>query len=371
LLIRERNHLEVTDPLPTGQLVDHGSPGAALLTSVVDAPLPGRRRAGRGASPGGAVRRGVGHALGMTPLLIGEGVENPASATVRYQSGAATIRCAGAELGQGFVTVAMQIVREVLGVESVSLTAVDSDVPSAGPAECGRLTWVAGGAVHAAAVAIADELCTQAGTAQGMSAGLLSVGGGRIRSYDGLLDLALTDVAGSQVIERTAKFSPPATEALDPAGQGVAFAGFGFAAHRAVVEVDVELGLIGLVELVAAVDVGKVVNLTQLLAAVDGGSTAGVVMALGADVADSTVRAPVGHLCTSDLPGTRVADLLERAQDGSWLGVKGVWDTPVGSAAAAVLAAVRDATGAAVTVIPVRPWHLVDLTGDQIGAGSR
>jgi CO/xanthine dehydrogenase Mo-binding subunit len=370
--LRERNHLGPADPLPTGQLVEGGSPGAALLAAVAAAPMPGRRRAGADRPGSLPVRRGVGYALGMTPLLTGEGVDHPATATVRYRAGQAVISCPGAEFGQGFVTVAMQIVRELLGAEQLELVAADADAPSAGPAEASRLTWVGGGAVHAAAKAIADELCAEAGIAQGISAGLLTARGGRIRSYDGLLDLALADVAGDRTFEQTATFQPPATETLDPSGQGAAYAGFGFAAHRAIVETDLELGLVRLVELVTAADVGRVVNLTQLLGVLDGGSTDGVRLAIGADLSELPAGAhPVlAHLRPTDVPGTAVADLLEIPQPGSWAGVKGVWDTPVGPAAAAVLAAVRQASGAQLTAAPVRPAELANLTGRQSGGGA-
>jgi CO/xanthine dehydrogenase Mo-binding subunit len=280
-------------------------------------------------------------------LLPGEGQDHPATATVRLTEGLATIRCDAAEHGQGFLTVAMQIVREVLGPAEVELVPTDSDAPSAGPAAHSRLTWVAGGAVFAACTALAAGLCAELAEAQGVSADLLHVRGGRIRSYDGLLDVALADVLAGRSLEQTATYTPPRTEPLDPAGQGVAFAGFGVAAHRAVVDVDVDLGLVRVVELLAAVDVGRVVNLTQLLGVLDGGSTSGLGMVLGE------------WATTADTPGTSVADLFVAGQEGSWLGVKGVWDTPVGPAAAALAAAIRAATGAPVTELPVRPWHLV------------
>jgi CO/xanthine dehydrogenase Mo-binding subunit len=357
--LRLRTALEPTDPLPTGQLLPGVPAVGPLLCTVEEAPLPGRRRATAAAElPGGVlgtasnatVQRGVGHAVGFTPLLPGEGQDHEATATVRLSGGLATISCAAAEHGQGFLTVAMQIVREVLAPAEVELVPVDSDAPSAGPAAGSRLTWVAGGAVFAACSGIARALVADLAEAQGISADLLTVRGGRIRSYDGLLDVELAAVLDGRSIEQTATYAPPATEALDPAGQGVAFAGFGFAAHRAVVDVDVELGLVRVVELLAAVDVGRVVNLTQIIGVLDGGSTAGLALALGD---------PAGHPTTADTPGTNLADLFIAPQDNSWLGVKGVWETPVGSAAAAIAAAIRAATGAAVTELPVRPWHLV------------
>jgi CO/xanthine dehydrogenase Mo-binding subunit len=357
--VRLQNALDTADPLPTGQLLTGVPAAGPLLSTVAEAPLPGRRRATAPADlPGGVVgtasnatvRRGVGHAVGFTPLLPGEGQHHEATATVRLTDAMATVRCAAAEHGQGFLTVAMQIVREVLAPVEVELVPVDSDAPSAGPAADSRLTWVAGGAVFAACTGIARALVADLAEAQGISADLLTVRGGRIRSYDGLLDVELASVLAGRAIEQTATYAPPATEALDPAGQGVAFAGFGFAAHRAVVDVDVELGLVRVVELLAAVDVGRVVNLTQIIGVLDGGSTAGLALALG-DAAS--------HPTMADTPGTSLADLFVAPQENSWLGVKGVWDTPVGAAAAAIAAAIRAATGAAVTELPVRPWHLV------------
>ena len=363
MALRGRNLLGEDDALPIGQVIRGGTQAADVLAAVADAPLPGRRRAGAGSgfpgaagesTPSGSLRRGIGHALGLTPLLPGEGQDHPATATVRLADGTATITCAGAELGQGFLTVAMQIVREVLGAERVELTVADSDAPSAGPALGSRLTWIAGGAVHAAATGIARTLVAELGRERGMSPELFSARGGRIRSYDGLIDVSLAELAAGRPLVETATFAPPPTQSLAPVGSGAAFAGYGVAAHRAVVEVDVELGLVRIVELLAAVDVGRVVNLTQLLDVVEGGSTAGVALAL---------FGPAGLPTTRDLPGVSVAALVEVPQEGSWLGVKGAWDTSTGSAAAAVLAALRDATGAPLTETPVRPWHLAGASG--------
>lgn len=359
VVVRSRNLLAADDPLPIGQVVPGGCQAGELLRTVANAPLPGRRRAGTLdrfpgavglAAPQGALVRGIGHAVGLTPLLPGEGQDHSATATVAYADGLATLSCAAAELGQGFLTVGMQIVREVLGADRVELTVADSDAYPAGPARGSRLTWVVGGAVHEAASAIAKALCAEIGAERGLSPELLTARGGRIRSYDGLVDLSLAEVAAGREFERTATFSPPPTQSLDPLGSGAAFAGYGAAAHRAVVEVDVELGAVRIVELVGAFDVGRVVNLTQLLGVLEGGATSGVALAL---------LGQAGYPTTEDLGGLSVADLLEVPQEGSWLGVKGVWDISTGPAAAAVLAAIRNATGAAVVETPVRPWHLV------------
>src|SRR5690606_11372380 len=89
--------------------------------------------------PGGAgltaqrrdVRRGVGFAVGFKNLMYSEGFDDSSTAAVRLEVGAdgaplATVRCAAAEVGQGFVTLAQQIVRSELGVEHVLLGQADT-----------------------------------------------------------------------------------------------------------------------------------------------------------------------------------------------------------------------------------------------------
>lgn len=374
LELRERNALAAGEPLPTGQYLPDGAPVAALLYSCAEAKLPGRRRApGPADLPGGAgraadratVRRGVGFAAGMTPLLPGEGADIPATASVRYADGKASVSCSAAEFGQGFVTVALQVVIDLLGVTECELVPTGGDAPSAGPAAGSRLTWVAGGAVHLAAREVAEQICAEVAAAHGVSPGLLSVRGGRVRSHDGLVDATLLELAAGRPFEATATFAPPATEPLDSAGQGNAYAGFTFAAHRAVVDVDPELGLVRLVDLACAADVGRTINLTQLLAVLEGGTAAGAGLALLEDAAEpggaaAWARGPRYLVAgAADMPPASVAGLVESGQEGSPLGAKGVWDAPVGPAAAAVLAAIRDATGATLDAVPVRPWHLV------------
>jgi len=358
LEVRRRNALGPQDTLITGQEPTGPVPLVDLLDACAAAPVPGRRRAVDDTRlPGGAgrtaersaVRRGVGHALGIAPLLAGEGADDHATARVRVDDGVATVSCAAAEVGQGFGTVAQQIVRDVLGVGEVLLGPSDSSAPSAGPAAWSRLSWVAGGAVEAAARAVAQRVCAAVGAAHGLSPELLSLTEGRVRSYDGLVDLPLGAAMAGRVFEETVTFRHQPTEGLDEHGQGGAYAGYAYAAHRAVVDVDVELGLVRVVDLTVAQDVGRVLNPLQLVGCVEGGTAAGVALALSGS----------GPLGAFDAPPVRIAALVEQPQPGAPFGAKGAWDVPVGPAAAAVLAAVRDATGLDVRRLPIRHADLL------------
>ena len=68
---------------------------------------------------------------------------------------------------------------------------------------------------------------------------------------------ALPEVLGDDVIEETIEWHHRATFPLDENGQGDAHLQFAFSAHRAVVDVDCELGLVRVVELATTQEVGQ------------------------------------------------------------------------------------------------------------------
>ncbi|WP_037348412.1 molybdopterin cofactor-binding domain-containing protein, partial [Sciscionella sediminilitoris] len=68
---------------------------------------------------------------------------------------------------------------------------------------------------------------------------------------------------------------------LDPeTGQGDAHVQYAFAAHRAIVDVDTELGLIKVIALDCAQDVGKAINPQAITGQIHGGSTQGLGLAV-------------------------------------------------------------------------------------------
>ena len=62
------------------------------------------------------------------------------------------------------------------------------------------------------------------------------------------------------------------TGELDERGQGDVHVSFSFAAERAVVEVDEELGLVRVLQIAAAIDAGRVVNPIGFSGQVEGGT---------------------------------------------------------------------------------------------------
>jgi CO/xanthine dehydrogenase Mo-binding subunit len=176
--------------------------------------------------------------------------------------------------------------------------------------------------------------------------------------------VALAELLAAGDVDETAVFRHRATEALDPeTGQGDAHVAYAFAAHRAVVDVDPELGSVRVVEIACAQDVGKAIN----PAAVEGQMHGGIAQGLGLAVMEE-IRLRDGRILnpsftdyliptTMDMPPT-VLDILELPRPDSPYGLTGVGEPPLLSAPAAIAAAIRDAVGAAAGAldrIPMTP----------------
>ena len=80
---------------------------------------------------------------------------------------------------------------------------------------------------------------------------------------------------GDDAVEREVTYRHPLTEPMDARGQGEVHAGFAFVAHRAVVDVDVELGIARVAQLACAQDVGRAINPLALEGQLEGGERAG------------------------------------------------------------------------------------------------
>lgn len=374
--VRRRNVMATGDPLPTGQAVTCPAPVAALLDAVAAEPLPALPVDDPDAEwllpggPGGAgdpaaVRRGIGYALGMVHMLGAEGEDEVATATVRVSGDHATVICAAVDAGQGFATLARQIVQSVLGVSEVYIAPADSDQAVAGPAAQGRHTWVSGGAVERAALMVRHQLLQPIAADFGMSVELLQIAEGKITSYDGVLGMPVAEALEGKELWATAQCRPHPTEPLDEAGQGDAFVSIAFCAMRAVVDVDIELGAVRVVEVTVAQDVGRALNPRQIEDRIEAGVAQGVGLALleelrteGGVLANPSLtgyRLPTAL----DTPVIRVAALLEERDVVAPFGAKAVSAVPAVTAPAAVAAAVRAATGLPVGRLPIRPGDAV------------
>jgi xanthine dehydrogenase D subunit len=351
--LRRRNALSTGSILPTGAPVRCPAPVAELLERVRDMPLPAPRADG-GDLPGGVagvtrgegVVRGVGYAVGFKNIGYSEGFDDYSTARVRVSLAAdgeplAEVHSAAAEVGQGLVTVQAQIARTELGVERVVVLPADTQVGSAGSSSASRQTMMTGGAVYTACRAVM-ELLRERG------------------------DAPLEELLRDGPVEATREYHHRETFPLDAKGQGDAHVTFAFAAHRAIVDVDVELGLVKVVEIATAQDVGKAVNPQAVEGQIEGGIAQGLGLALMEEivVVDGQVRNAsfTDYLIPTvlDMPPVRL-DVLELGDPDAPYGLRGVGEPPTISSTPAIVSALRAATGQALTRVPVRPDDLAGL----------
>lgn len=160
--------------------------------------------------------------------------------------------------------------------------------------------------------------------------------------------------------EETVTYRHPPTTETDEDGQGSPHADFAVAGHRAVVDVDPELGLVRVVRVDTAQDVGKAINPESVRGQIEGGIMQGVGLAVMEEliIEGGRMKNPnfTDYLLPTILDAPEVEALLLE-QEGSWgpFGAKGVGEPPTISSTAAVVAAIRDATGQALVRVPVRP----------------
>jgi CO/xanthine dehydrogenase Mo-binding subunit len=180
-----------------------------------------------------------------------------------------------------------------------------------------------------------------------------------------VLSTTVAETLDGKELWATAQCRPHPTEPLDESGQGDAFVGLAFAAVRAVVDVDIEIGAVRVVEMAIAQDVGRVLNPRQLAARIEAGVTQGVGAALTENLRTSqgVVRRPdlTGYALPTalDAPDIRIVRLVEERDVVAPFGAKTASTVPVVTSPAAVAAAVRAATGRPANRLPIRPQSAV------------
>jgi CO/xanthine dehydrogenase Mo-binding subunit len=279
-------------------------------------------------------RRGVGFGCGFKNVGFSFGFPEHNWTTVEIHGDAeiekVIIRQAGAEVGQGAHTVFVQMAAAALNVphEKVQLIGHDTaETQSSGSSSASRMTFMAGNAIREAA-------------SQAMQAWLNE----------------------DRPAIATYQYRPPKTTTYDPqTGRAEPNFAYGYVAQAAEIEIDIETGLIQLVRVVSASDVGRAINPALVQGQIEGA----VVQAQGYTLmeklvsVDGIIKNPYlsTYLIPSvlDIPVEVKSVILEYADPiGPW-GARGMAEMPFLTIAPAVAAAVYDATGVWIDEIPMTP----------------
>ena len=366
--VRRVNAVAPGDAMATsGQIFEGSLPTRAVIDAVEAIPLPEPAdgtdpRALPGGTglttPPSAVVRGVGYAVGLKNLAFSESFDDFTEARVVMTPEGVEVQTAAIEVGQGLITVCQQIARTILGTERVAVAWADtSQIGSAGSTSASRQTQMTGGAVHAACVALRDRLITEHGGDELRDDGV----------YRGDLKVAsLDEICRDGPVEEHARFRHPATSKPDENGQGDVHAGFVVAAHRAVVDVDTELGLVRVVSVDTAQDVGKALNPQAITGQLEGGIMMGTGFAVMEQlvIRDGVILNPTftDYLIPTFMDAPTVQTrIIEGGDHWGPFGAKGIGESPTISSTPAIVSAIRAATGRDLTKVPVLPEDIIGI----------
>lgn len=295
------------------------------------------------------------------------------TATVRVEpTGKVTVTTGIVTAGQGHLTTLAQIAADAFGipVEDVTINAGSTKNAVGFGAVASRSAVFGAGTIGRAAEMLRVKM-------RAIAAGLLQAAPAEIEMSDGLIHvrgdpgrgMPFAAVAGAAYFAEATHpegFDPTmeATAAFDPADIVLANGG-----HAAIVEVDIETGMVRVEKLFAVEDCGQMINPMIVEGQIRGGMAQGV----GLTLLEELIYDANGQLVTStfqdyllptslDIPDIEIAH-LETPSSLVPGGIKGMGESAMISAPAAIAGAVNDALaclGITIEQFPASPQRIFD-----------
>ncbi|MGD9146679.1 MAG: molybdopterin-dependent oxidoreductase, partial [Anaerolineae bacterium] len=281
--------------------------------------------------------------------------------------GAITILFSAPDYGQGTSTVMAQLAAEALGLPLERLRLVNADTArtlDSGIQGASRSTYWVGGAVTTAAgllkeriLGTAAELLDHAPGELRLTAGAVSGPGGAALSLDSIA-AEMERIGQSRQVRGV--FRPLLGPHFEEGTRPKYLPYFVTGAHLAEVEVNVDSGEVRVLRVVAAHDVGRVINPQGVQGQIEGA----VLMSLGAALMEEYLPGLSTGFSDYYLPTIRSApeiEVLPVEVPSHWgpLGAKGLGEAATLSTAPAILNAIYHATGARVRQLPATPERVL------------
>ncbi len=304
--------------------------------------------------------RGFGLASQVWPAGGGP----PAHATITIQSdGTVEVLTGTQDLGTGARTILAQIAAESLGVRLADVRVVLGDTertPYAGNSWGSMTTPSVGPAVRMAAVDARAKILEAAAELLNCEPEELETRDSKIFTADGTCALTFADLT-----KRLGNVMISGHGTRGPNENSLGLMSFG--AQFAEVEVDRETGQVRVLRIVAAHDVGRVINPTLAESQMEGGILQGLGYALYEErVLDAASGLPLNPT-THDY---KIPTIADTPQIEAWcvdsvdaranhIGARGLAEPPVIPTAPAIANAVADALGVDLVELPLTPWRVL------------
>ena len=321
---------------------------------------------------GDPIKRGIGIA---SMLHVGGGAKmypsDGCGTIIKLDDFARVTLITGAsEIGQGSETVLAQLTCEELGLPIEAVTVVNNDTaitPWDVGVHASRTTFIGGNSAIGAARKAKRKILEAAAPKAGHAAEDLDLRGGYIvvkATGEHIQELgkflrSLHFADKAELVMTTYYYEPPSVH-LDRQYRGDVSAAYSWATQVAEVEVDTETGVVRLLKITAAHDVGRVLNRLGIEGQIEGGIVMGQGYALTEDllVEGGVIRNPNFRdyklITAPEIPDIDVS-FIETLDGEGPQGAKGVGEAPAICIAAAVANAIYNATGTRIYALPFTP----------------
>jgi xanthine dehydrogenase molybdenum-binding subunit len=323
----------------------------------------------------GDKRRAWGIACAYKNTGFGSGAYDAAGAEVEvFANGRAAVRAGAAEIGQGLVGVLAQVVTEELGVpyEQVDVLVADTDLTlDCSATTASRQTYVTGNAARYASREVRTLLSQTAAELLDVDPKTLVFAEGRVSSNGHSVELAEV-VKAARREGRLPKMSYQYVAPMAPQYHHFAF---GFGAQATLVEVDIKTGETKVLKVIAANDVGRVMNPLALQGQVEGSISMGLGMAIQENfvVENGYVKTDTLHKChlpTIDQTPEVISFFVEEETTDGPYGAKGVGELASIPTTPAVINAIYHATGIRCFNLPADKKWLKARLAEKFSASS-
>jgi aldehyde oxidoreductase len=350
-------------------IADHVlEPGVAGIKETIQAVKDELKRIQIPVSEGKKI--GVGIASAVKNIGFGHHIPEDASAIIDMDvKGNITIRHSQHEYGQGSQTALITLASRELGIRADKIAVYGPDTavtPPTGPTTASRQTFMTGNALVMASQALKDELFNRAADHIGISPSNLKFEGSRIIDPGTGTSVELKELGERFQVER--KYIPPESSQICEANYVSKWGTpdfvskpthwcYAYTTQAAIVEVDPETGEVNVLKVLAAADVGRIINKAAIDGQIHGGVMMGVGMALseqfivenGVNITDSLHKV---RLPSADMAPEIIPLIVEVPHPLGPQGAKGFAEAPSLATAPAILNAIYDAIGVRIYDIP-------------------
>ncbi|OLN30996.1 xanthine dehydrogenase family protein molybdopterin-binding subunit [Desulfosporosinus metallidurans] len=310
-------------------------------------------------------RREVGHnkvrAVGMAVTMQGSGIANigTASAEIRLNDdGYFTLLIGATDMGTGCDTILSQMAAEILEIpmEMIIVNAGDTDTAPYDPGSyASSTTYVAGSAVVKAAEELKKKILEQGATFLGVSSEDVELHEMAVRTVRGEQEMSFAKIAELTILG-TGKL-----QLVGYATHGSEISPPPYVAGFAEVEVDQETGKVDLIDYVAVIDCGTVINPNLARIQAEGGIVQGIGMALYEEVNYNDLGKMATNSfmqykipCRKDVGNVRI-EFEESFEPSGPFGAKSIGEVVANTPPPAISQAIYNAVGVRVNHLPITP----------------